>query len=76
MKKIIFLIFLSFFVLGCEVKPPYKYEIHGYVTVKGDTFPAIWYTDNYIMYDDSIVYYNSDSSMVSIKHQYILYENK
>jgi hypothetical protein len=76
MKKIIFLVLSSFFVLGCEVKPPYKYEIHGYVTVKGDTLPAIWYTDNYIMYDDSIVYYNSDSSMVSIKHPYTLHENK
>ena len=46
------------------------------VVVKGDTMPAIWYTDNYVIHDDSIVYYNSDSSMVSIKKPYALYENK
>ena len=76
MKKIIFLSLIFISLISCEVKSPYKYEIHGYVTVKGDTFPAIWYTDNYIMYDDSIIYYNSDSSVVSIKHPYTLYENK
>lgn len=76
MKKLAFLFLFSFLILGCEVKPPYKYEIHGYVVAKGDTMPAIWYTDNYLMYDDSIVYYNSDSSMVSVKTPYVLYENK
>ena len=76
MKKLIFLSLFSTLISGCNVKSPYKYEIHGYVLVKGDTMPAIWYTDNYLMYDDSIVYYNSDSSMVSIKPPYILYENK
>ena len=63
-------------LLSCEIKPHFKYKIEGFVVVKGDTLPAIWYTDNYIMYDDSIVYYNSDSSMVSIKHPYTLYEIK
>ena len=76
MKKLIFLLLFSSLILGCNVKSPYKYEIHGYVLVKEDTMPAIWYTNNYLMYDDSIVYYNSDSSMVSIKPPYILYENK
>jgi hypothetical protein len=76
MKKLAFLFLFSSLILGCNVKSPYKYEIHGYVLVKGDTMPAIWYTDNYLMYDDSIVYYNSDSSMVSIKPPYVLYENK
>ena len=76
MKKLIFLLLFSSLILGCNVKSPYKYEIHGYVLVKGDTMPAIWYTNNYLMYDDSLVYYNSDSSMVSIKPPYTLYENK
>ena len=76
MKKLVFLFLFSSLILGCNVKSPYKYEIHGYVLVKGDTMPAIWYTDDYLMYDDSIVYYNSDSSMVSIKPPYVLYENK
>ena len=76
MKKLAFLFLLSFVIFGCDVKTHYKYEIHGYVVVKGDTMPAIWYTNNYLMYDDSIVYYNSDSSMVSIKLPYTLYENK
>ena len=76
MKKLIFLLLFSSLIFGCNVKSPYKYEIHGYVLVTGDTMPAIWYTDNYLMYDDSIVYYNSDSSMVSIKLPYTLYENK
>ena len=76
MKKLAFLFLFSFLILGCKMKAPYKYEIHGYVLVKGDTMPAIWYTNNYLMYDDSIVYYNSDSSMVSIKLPYTLYENK
>jgi uncharacterized protein YcfL len=76
MKKLAFLFLSSFLILGCKMKAPYKYEIHGYVVVKGKTYPAIWYTDNYVVYEDSIVYYNSDSSMVSIKTPYVLYENK
>jgi hypothetical protein len=76
MKKLAFLFLFSSLILGCNVKSPYKYEIHGYVLVKGDTMAAIWYTDNYLIYEDSIVYYNSDSSMVSIKPPYVLYENK
>lgn len=76
MKKIAFFIIGLMVLLSCEIKPQFKYKIEGFVVVKGDTLPAIWYTDNYIMYDDSIVYYNSDSSMVSIKHPYTLYEIK
>lgn len=76
MKRIAFFIMGLTVLLSCEIKPQFKYKIEGFVVVKGDTLPAIWYTDNYIMYDDSIVYYNSDSSMVSIKHPYTLYEIK
>jgi hypothetical protein len=76
MKKIILLLTILFGILSCEVKPQFKYKIEGFVMVKGDTMPAIWYTDNYVIHDDSIVYYNSDSSMVSIKTPYKLYEIK
>jgi hypothetical protein len=76
MKRLGFAIIGLIVLLSCEIKPQFKYKIEGFVVVKGDTLPAIWYTDNYIMYDDSIVYYNSDSSMVSIKHPYTLYEIK
>lgn len=74
MKKIFFAILFSYLIFSCNLKPRYKYEIHGYVEVEGRMHPAIWYTDNYVAYDDSIVYYNSDSSMVSIKTPYTLYE--
>lgn len=76
MKIIAFFIMVLMVLLSCEIKTKFKYKIKGFVVTKVDTLPAIWYTDNYVMYDDSIVYYNSDSSMVSIKKPYTLYEIK
>lgn len=76
MKIIAFFIMVLMVLLSCEIKTKFKYKIEKFVVVKGDTLYTIWYVDNYVMYDDSIVYYNSDSSMVSIKKPYTLYEIK
>jgi hypothetical protein len=76
MKIITFFIMILIVLLSCEIKHKFKYKIEKFVVVKGDTLYGIWYVDNYVMYDDSIVYYNSDHSMVSIKKPYTLYEIK
>lgn len=64
---------IGFLLFGCQVQD-YKYKIVGKVIVKGDTLDAIAYTNDYIMMDDNILYYNSDSSMQVLHSPYIVYE--
>lgn len=54
----------------------YKYCIEGYVMYKGDSCEAIAYTDEYVTTDDSVFYYNSDSSIQTILPPYTIYEFK
>jgi hypothetical protein len=65
---------IGYLLFGCQVKD-YKYQIVGKVIVKGDTLDAIAYTNDYIMMDDSIVYYNFDSSMKVLHSPYTVHEN-
>lgn len=66
---------IGFLLFSCQVKD-YKYQIVGKVIVKEDTVDAIAYTNNYMMMDDSIIYYNSDSSVQVLHSPYTIYENK
>lgn len=85
MKKIIYILSLSFIIFSCNgVRKDYPYKIEGYVkSIKktGDTFngchidtvirPAIAYTDSiYGQNEDSIWYYNSDGSKLTILAPY------
>ena len=53
----------------------YKYCIEGKKVVDGDTVDVIAFTDSYSMACDSIFYYNSDSSILSLLSPYSVYEN-
>jgi hypothetical protein len=65
---------IGFLLFGCQTKD-YKYRIVGKVIVHGDTLDAIAYTNDYLMMDDSIVYYNSDSSMQVLHSPYTVHED-
>jgi hypothetical protein len=66
---------IGFLLFGCGLDD-YKYRIVGKVIVKGDTLDAIAYTNDYVMMDDSVIYYNSDSSMKVLYSPYTIYENQ
>jgi len=91
MKKIIFVLSLSFIMISChDVRKDYPYRIEGYVKSiqkTGDTFngyqidtvikPAIAYTDTiYGQNKDSIWYYNSDGSKLTLLAPYKIYKVK
>lgn len=65
---------IGFLLFGCQVQD-YKYRIVGKIIVHKDTLDAIAYTNSYMMMDDSIIYYNSDSSMQVLHSPYTIYEN-
>jgi len=62
---------------GCDAysNTSYKYCIEGKIIYKNDTVNAVALTDRFTSTDDSIYYYNSDSSLVSFLTPYIVYEN-
>jgi hypothetical protein len=91
MKKLIYILSLSFIVTSChDVRKDYPYRIEGNIkSIKktGDTFngyqidtvirPAIAYTDSiYGQNEDSIWYYNSDGSKLTILAPYKVYKSK
>ena len=53
----------------------YHYCIEGKIIYKNDTVDAIALTDRFTTTDDSIYYYNSDSSLVSFLTPYTVYKN-
>jgi hypothetical protein len=63
---------------GCDAygSMNYKYCIEGKIIHENDTVDAIALTDRFTATDDSIYYYNSDSSLVSFLTPYIVHENK
>jgi hypothetical protein len=89
MKKTILSVLTSIILLGlllqsCAKKSScdaysngsYKYCIEGYVMYKGDSCAAIAFTDRFITTQDSVFYYNSDSSLQTILPPYTIYEFK
>jgi hypothetical protein len=75
---------LGFLMFGCKTNKPscdaysntgYPYCIEGKIIYKNDTVDAIALTDRFTTADDSIYYYNSDSSLVSFLTPYVIYEN-
>jgi hypothetical protein len=88
--KLIKILFLSLVLFSCN-RPSFKYKIEGNVMTKKhkpytyvpneDTtsylHPAIAYTDTIYGYnDDSIWYYNSDGSKLTILAPYKIYKIK
>ena len=53
----------------------YHYCIEGKIIYKNDTVDAIALTNQFTSTDDSIYYYNSDSSLVSFLAPYTVYKN-
>jgi hypothetical protein len=91
MKKLIYVLSLSFIMISCHDKRnDYPYRIEGNVKSiqkTGDTFngyqidtvirPAIAYTDTiYGQNKDSIWYYNSDGSKLTLLAPYKVYKVK
>jgi len=76
---------IGFLLFGCKSTKPscdaysyvegYKYCIEGRKVVNGDTVEVIAFTDSYSMACDSIFYYNSDSSILSLLQPYSVHEN-
>jgi hypothetical protein len=62
---------------GCDAysNTSYKYYIEGKIIYKNDTVDAVALTARFTSTDDSIYYYNSDSSLVSFLTPYTVYEN-
>ncbi len=56
-------------LISCNI-PDYQYKVTGQVQVKGDTYPAIWYTHKLSYKGDTAYYVNSDSSIVNILPPY------
>ena len=75
MKKLIFLILVVIGFTSCDSK--YKYKINGLVRVqrngKDSLMPAIAYTDTiHGKNQDSIWYYNSDGSKLTLESPYTI----
>jgi hypothetical protein len=78
------IIFLGLLFQSCAKKSScdayssgnYKYCIEGYVMHEGDSCAAIAFTDRFTSTNDSVFYYNSDSSIQTILPPYTVYEFK
>jgi len=80
MKKLILsLVFLIILVTFSCNRNKYRYKIYGkiYVPTAGlhPIHDAIWYTDTIGFDGDTLYYFNSDGSKVTIRPPYILIDN-
>jgi hypothetical protein len=75
---------LGYLFFSCKTNKPscdaysntdYHYCIEGKIIYKNDTVDAIALTDRFTTTEDSIYYYNSDSSLVSFLTPYTVYKN-
>jgi len=62
---------------GCDAygSTNYKYCIEGKVIYENDTVNAIALTNQFVSTNDSVYYYNSDSSLVSLLTPCTIHEN-
>ena len=78
MKNLLLVLFTIAMIFSCVTKE-YKYEIHGkvYIPTSGldPMHDAIWYTDRISFNGDTLYYFNSDGSKVTIRPPYILIDN-
>lgn len=66
------------FLTACKPQRPWRYEVRGFVNWKGQPHEAIWYTDKIDIdtENNSLVYWNSDGTKVTIYKPYILIDHK
>lgn len=74
MKKLFTLIFVLF-VFGSCVNHEYKYKLEGNVRTKDGLHPSIAYTDTFQSNIDSVWYFNSNGSKVTILKPYKIIKN-
>ena len=80
MKKLILsLVFLTILITVSCTRNKYRYEVRGrvYVPTSGPNpmHDAIWYTDTLEFDGDTLYYFNSDGSKVTIRPPYTLIDN-
>ena len=80
MKKLILsLVFLIILITFSCNKNKYRYKIYGkiYIPTSGlhPIHDAIWYTDTISFDGDTLYYFNSDGSKVTIRPPYTLIDN-
>lgn len=75
MKRLIYIILILCGAMSCSSNAEYKYKIVGKVMTKADTLhDAVAYTDTIHGYnEDSIWYYNSNGSKLTILSPYKVY---
>jgi hypothetical protein len=78
-KLIVFLVFLIILITFSCNRNKYRYKIHGkiYIPTSGlhPIHDAIWYTDTISFDGDTLYYFNSDGSKVTIRPPYTLIDN-
>jgi hypothetical protein len=78
MKELLLTLLTIIMISSCITKE-YKYEIHGkvYIPTAGvhPMHDAIWYTDTISFDGDTLYYFNSDGSKVTIRPPYVLIDN-
>ena len=80
MKKLILsLVFLTILITVSCTRKEYRYEVRGqvYVPTSGPNpmHDATWYTDTLEFDGDTLYYFNSDGSKVTIRPPYTLIDN-
>ena len=80
MKKLILsLVFLTILIIFACNRNKYRYKIYGkiYIPAAGlhPIHDAIWYTDTLGFDGDTLSYFNSDGSKVTIRPPYTLIDN-
>ena len=78
MKKLLLIFLTTFIMFSCNRKE-YKYEIRGkvYIPTSGlhPIHDAVWYTDTISFDGDTVYYFNSDGSKVTIRPPYTLIDH-
>ena len=78
-KLIVSLVFLTILIIVSCTRKEYRYKVLGlvYIPTSGlhPMHDAIWYTDTLGFDGDTLYYFNSDGSKVTIRPPYTLIDN-